>query len=174
MNSNELWSEAVGGGLPPDGLLLIVDVDSQRLEFRDASGPLCTYSVSTSATGVGAAEGSHMTPPGWHEIAEWIGDGEKEGTVFRDRKPTGEVARGGDQSSRDRILTRILWLRGLEPGVNAGPGVDSYKRFIYIHGTNREDLLGSPASRGCIRMSNLDVLDLFERTRGRRTMCVIV
>jgi len=97
--------------------------------------------------------------------------------VFRSRRATGErlapeAWRGGGRT--DLILSRILRLRGLEPGRNAGPGCDSYARYIYIHGTNQEHRLGRPASHGCIRMSNRDVADVFARTRGRHTWCLIV
>jgi hypothetical protein len=79
-----------------------------------------------------------------------------------------------DDSASDLVLTRILWLEGLEPGVNAGPGIDSHERFIYLHGTSQEHLLGTPASHGCIRLSNRDVITLFNLTRGRETFCLII
>jgi hypothetical protein len=107
---------------------------------------------------------------------ERYGDGLPAGTVFESRQPTGEVlppeawAEGGD---RDLILTRILRLAGCEDGVNRGPGIDSHARYIYLHGTNQEQRVGSPASRGCIRLRNLEMIELFELTRGARTFCLI-
>lgn len=109
-------------------------------------------------------------------MVRWIGDGAPAGMVFASRRATGSVLSRSELRSGggpDLIVTRILRLRGLEPGRNAGRGVDSYARFIYIHGTNQEHLLGRPASHGCIRMSNRDVIDLFRRTRGRPTFCWI-
>ena len=108
------------------------------------------------------------TPRGLHEIAERIGAGQPAGTVFKSRVPTGlhfsEVP--ADQSeSRNLITSRILWLRGLGPGVNAGGDVDTYNRYVYIHGTQREDRIGKPMSAGCILMRNTDIIELYEGVR---------
>ena len=87
-------------------------------------------------------------------------------TIFRSRANTGKVAKILTEPidvEEDLVLTRILWLEGLEPGVNRGPGIDSKSRYIYIHGTNEEGLIGTPASHGCLRMKNDDVIDLFDR-----------
>ena len=134
------------------------------------------YIISTSLRGPGERAGSGRTPRGWHRVVRWIGTGRAPGTVFVSRRFTGEVIprkawRGA--GAPDLILSRILRLRGLEPGRNAGHGCDSYARYIYIHGTNQEHRLGTPASHGCIRMANRDVIDLFNRTRGTPTYCYI-
>jgi len=98
-------------------------------------------------------------------IAQKIGDGAPLNTIFKSRKNTGKIADIDQQSDEDYVTSRILWLKGLEPGHNAGPGVDSFARYIYIHGTHEENLIGQPASHGCIRMRNQDVLELFERVQ---------
>ncbi|MCS6771355.1 MAG: L,D-transpeptidase [Kiritimatiellae bacterium] len=160
----------------PGSALLRVSVRRQRLELWLGGRRVKTYRISTAANGVGGRENSFQTPPGLHRVVRWIGAGRPAGAVFKSRRFTGEVVpptKWRDPAGPERILTRILRLRGCEPGVNAGPGCDSYSRYIYIHGTNREQDLGRPASRGCIRMGNRDVIDLFNRTRGRPTWCVI-
>lgn len=127
------------------------------------------YPVSTGARGGGEREGSQQTPRGRHEIHVMIGAGEPEGAVFVGREPTGEICTpeaARAEPERDWILTRILWLTGLEPGHNRDGDVDTLGRYVYIHGTPDEASLGTPASRGCIRMSNADVLDLFERVEA--------
>ena len=109
--------------------------------------------------------GSGCTPLGRHYIRARIGDGLPEGTVFVGRRPTGEIhseALAREQPQRDWILSRILWLCGLEPGFNRGGKVDSMRRFIYIHGTPDMEPMGVPRSHGCIRMRNADLLQLFE------------
>src|SRR5207247_3450625 len=111
---------------------------------------------------IGGEENSMRTPPGWHRIHARIGDGAETGAVFESRVPTGVVWHG-EPLVADLILTRILTLEGLEDGVNRGPGHDSLERYIYIHGTNHEDQLGRPASHGCVRLANADVVELFDR-----------
>jgi len=143
---------------------LVVDVARQRLGLM-ADGVLAgEYPVSTALAGIGGADGSLRTPPGWHRIQARIGAGAEAGTVFRDRVATGEVWRGEERSD-DLILGRILTLDGLEPGVNRGPGCDSMERTIYLHGTNHAALLGTPDSHGCVRMACADVMALFELVR---------
>ena len=127
---------------------------------------MVAYAVSTATRGPGECEGSLQTPLGLHEIRAKIGAGEPEGAVFEGRRPTGEICtpeRMRAEPERDWILSRILWLRGREPGRNRGAAVDSMRRYIYIHGTPDETSLGTPVSHGCIRMRNTDVIDLFER-----------
>lgn len=164
-------------GLPADGLLLLVEVATQSLAVCGQDGVLRRYAVSTAVAGVGNRMGSHRTPLGWHRIVERIGGTEPPGRVFVSRVP--QPQRLGPEAWRnpdsgDFVLTRILWLRGLEPGVNAGPGIDSYERTIYLHGTNQEHLLGQPASHGCIRLSNRDVMELFDLVQGHEAWCLIV
>ena len=170
------FREAVGYGMPSNGVLLVVDIPSQIMTVVDAGVATDRRLVSTAMAGVGNRVGSNQTPSGWHRIEERIGDGEPLGRVFRSRLPQPEIL-SGDQlvapESGDYVLTRILWLRGLQPGWNAGPGVDSHDRCIYLHGTNQEQLLGTPASHGCIRLSNSDVVAVFALVRDREAWCFI-
>lgn len=152
------WGAKVGSGRG-----LYVSTRQQRIWVIEQDRALASYRCSTAARGLGQIEGSRQTPAGWHVIAEKIGAGLPAGAVFRERVFTGEVWEPGPDDEHDRILTRILRLRGTEPYLNAGPGIDSYERYIYIHGTSGEDRLGTPASAGCVRMSNQDVIELFER-----------
>lgn len=118
--------------------------------------PLATYVISTAKRGIGDMPDSYMTPGGRMQIAEKIGAGVPLGSVFKDRKPTGEIV-AADAPGRDPVVTRILWLRGTEQRNR-----NAYPRFIYIHGTPQESLLGTPASYGCIRMRSVDIAELFE------------
>ena len=143
---------------------LVVDVAGQRLGLLVDGLLAGDYPVSTALAGIGGTDGSLRTPPGWHRIHARIGAGMEPGTVFRERIATDEVWRGEDRSD-DLILTRILTLDGLEPGVNRGPGCDSLARTIYLHGTNQPAQLSTPVSHGCVRMASADVIELFERAR---------
>ncbi|MDE2349446.1 MAG: L,D-transpeptidase [Gammaproteobacteria bacterium] len=120
-----------------------------------------TLRCSTSRFGVGQVEGSYRTPLGLHRVAEKIGDGEPAGTVFKGRRVVGHTAEAAFADAT--ITTRILWLEGLEPGVNQGGTVDSHARFIYIHGTSDQAVIGRPASHGCILLADADLLWLFDR-----------
>jgi UDP-N-acetylmuramate--alanine ligase len=151
--------------------LVVVDVAHQRVHLLEGGRVTLSAGVSTSVHGVGGEAGSNRTPLGWHRVAARIGAGAEPGTVFKSREPTGDVWRG-EVRADDLITTRILWLDGLEPGQNRGPGCDSRERYIYFHGTNHEDRLGEPASSGCIRMSNADVVRLFDRV-GEGDLVVI-
>lgn len=146
----------------PPPRLVLVDVARQRVTLLEAGRPVAVYPASTSAAGIGGEEGSNRTPLGWHRIHARIGAGAPLGTVFESRVPTGRVWRG-EAAEADLILTRVLTLEGLEDGVNRGPGRDSLERYIYLHGTNHEDQLGRPASHGCVRLANADVVELFDR-----------
>ena len=144
-----------------------IDIPTQMLTLFDEGGAvLREYSVSTSKNGPGEHAGSFCTPRGEHVIRDKIGGGRVENTVFVARRPTGEVwspELATEQPERDWILSRILWLCGREPGVNRFGEVDSMRRYIYIHGTPDTEPMGEPRSIGCIRMRNVDVMDLFER-----------
>lgn len=145
--------------------LLAVSLPAQQLVLLAGQKVVASYAVSTSRYGAGCVEGSRRTPLGVHRIAEKIGAGCPRGTIFKARRATGEIADiivEARATSIDVITSRILWLEGLEPGLNSGPGVDSHARYIYIHGTAEEGLIGQPASIGCIRMRNDDVMELFE------------
>jgi lipoprotein-anchoring transpeptidase ErfK/SrfK len=144
-----------------------VDVPGQTLTLRDAGGAvLGRYRVATAAKGVGELNGSEQTPRGWHVIRAKIGAGLPAGAVLVSRRPTGEIyspALRARFPGRDWILTRILWLSGLEPGRNRLGRVDTMRRYIYIHGCPDEDPMGVPSSHGCIKMRNDEVIELFER-----------
>jgi lipoprotein-anchoring transpeptidase ErfK/SrfK len=144
-----------------------ISIPEQRLRLLDDAGQeLAVYAVSTAANGPGECKNSGCTPRGRHVVRAKIGNGQPIGTVFVGRRPTGEIwshELAAQFPLRDWILTRILWLSGSEPGVNRLGNVDSMQRYIYIHGTPDSEPLGVARSHGCIRMSNADVIDLFER-----------
>jgi len=135
---------------------IFVSIGEQQLRLHQGSELVAEYQISSAANGVGFLEGSYCTPTGRFEISEKMGDGEEVGTIFKARKPT--VIWDGLPCDDDLILTRILRLHGLDV-----ENANSMERYIYIHGTNQEHLLGQPASCGCIRMFNQDVIDLFDR-----------
>ena len=141
---------------------LLVDTAGQRLALVRGDRIDGIWPVSTAAAGLDNRKDSGGTPPGLHTVAHRIGDGAAPGTVFADREPTGRVWQAGERDPDDLIVSRILTLRGLEDGVNRGPGVDSEARYIYIHGTNHPDRIGEPVSHGCVRMTDPDVRELFE------------
>ena len=154
-------------GIKPAERLLVVHLGAQTLQFYKGGVLAKAYAISTSRRPPSNLQGSLGTPGGLHEIAGRIGAGQPPGTVFKGRVPIGrhfsELSGAGD--TENLITSRILWLRGLEPGVNAGGNVDTYNRYIYIHGTNREDLIGTPQSAGCVLMNNLGIIELFEQVR---------
>jgi len=145
---------------------ITIHIPSQSLElFDDAGHLLHRYAVSTGANGVGEESGSFCTPRGRHVIRARIGAGQPENAVFVARRPTGEIYTpelGKRQPGRDWILTRILWLSGCERGYNRLGTCDTMSRYIYIHGTPDSTVLGQPGSKGCVRMRNADLLELFE------------
>jgi L,D-transpeptidase YbiS len=144
---------------------LKVSIAQQKLFVFQNSTITKIYAVSTAANGAGEVFGSEKTPRGWHVIRAKIGKGQPVNTVFVARRPTGELYSpqlSEQYGKRDWILTRILWLSGLEPQKNRLGSVDSMRRYIYIHGSPDEVRMGSPGSRGCIRMRNQDVVELFD------------
>jgi len=148
------------------GIWLDVDLAEQRLSLMEGAVAVKDYAIASGRAGIGERNGSGQTPRGWHQVRAKIGTGRPVGTVFRGRRPTGEIyspALAAAQPERDWILTRILWLSGLEPGFNRLGEVDTMRRYIYIHGGPDDAPVGEPGSRGCIRMRNADVTDLFER-----------
>jgi hypothetical protein len=144
-----------------------VDISEQKLYLycRYAGGKeeRKIYPVSTSKYGIGSQAGSNKTPLGQHRIEKKFGEGAPEGMIFKARRSTGQIAEMDAPGAGDLVTTRIMWLKGLEPGENSGRGRDSYKRYIYIHGTAEEKKIGEKASHGCIRMNNRDVIELFDR-----------
>lgn len=147
--------------------VILVDATTQELLLLEAGQVAGRWVISTAEAGLGSRKGSNQTPLGVHRLAQKIGDGAPLGTVFKARQNTRRVAKiltaPGARSGEDNVTTRVMWLDGLEPGLNKGGEVDSYQRYIYIHGTDEEGRLGAPASHGCIRMRNQDVADLYER-----------
>ncbi|OIR02231.1 L,D-transpeptidase catalytic domain [mine drainage metagenome] len=145
---------------------IAIHIPTQMLELYDGQGnSVRRYQVSTGANGVGEENGSFCTPRGKHVIRAKIGSGQPENAVFVQRRPTGEIYMpelGARYPGRDWILTRILWLSGCEIGYNRGGTCDTMRRYIYIHGTPDGTLLGKPGSRGCVRMRNAELVDLFE------------
>ncbi len=142
-----------------------VIVSTQTLTLYAQERTLMSFSVATAAKGLGEQNGSEQTPRGWHYIRAKIGADQPVNTVFVGRRPTGESYTPTLKSQapeRDWILTRILWLSGLEPGRNRLGTVDTMQRYIYIHGCPEEEPMGIPSSHGCIKMHNQDVIRLFD------------
>jgi lipoprotein-anchoring transpeptidase ErfK/SrfK len=135
---------------------VVVSIPEQRLALLDNGALVATYPISTSRFAIGDSPGSRGTPLGELEVAKKIGGSAPSGMVFKDRKPTGEIL-VPDAPGRDPIVTRILWLRGLE-----AQNANAYSRYIYIHGTPEERNIGTRASFGCIRMRSRDVIQLFD------------
>ncbi len=169
--------------------ILVVSVAEQKLTLFEARHPKSEYSISTARNGTGQKVDSYQTPLGLHRIKEKIGADAPWGAIFESREFKGEIWTSSpstslphlnpqkpknsnfledESASPDLTTTRILWLEGLETGINAGSDpdgilVDSYQRFIYIHGTNHENHIGNPTSRGCIRMLNSEMITLFDQ-----------
>ncbi len=141
-----------------------VDISEQRLYLIENSIIKASYPISTSKYGEGSIENSFKTPLGKHSIKEMIGDEAEINTIFTSRINTKRSATIIDQfedTDNDYVTSRIMWLDGEEDGLNKGGNVDSFQRYIYIHGTHEEGLIGTKASHGCIRMFNYDVIELF-------------
>jgi lipoprotein-anchoring transpeptidase ErfK/SrfK len=141
-----------------------VSLSTQRLRVFEACEELASFAVSTAKNGAGQQKGSECTPLGKHIIADKIGEGEPLNTVFVGRKATGEIYTpelSQEHPERDWILTRILWLKGCEEGVNLGGEVDSYQRYIYIHASPASRPMGEPQSHGCVTLQSNDMLQLF-------------
>jgi lipoprotein-anchoring transpeptidase ErfK/SrfK len=152
--------------MPNEVPTIAIDIPKQTLTLRDSRGELLMQTlVSTAKNGTGERKGSECTPRGRHLIRAKIGAAVPVNTVFVSRRPTGEVYSPALRTlypQRDWILTRILWLSGLEPGKNRLGTVDTMQRYIYIHGAPDEDTMGVPSSHGCVKMRNADVIALFD------------
>lgn len=149
--------------------MILISLPDQRLELLEESRVVVAYPVSTARNGPGEQRGSGCTPRGWHRVRLKIGAGLPLNTVFVGRRPTGEIydsELAARHPERDWILTRILWLTGLESGYNRGGEYDTLRRFIYIHGCPDTTPMGEPLSHGCIRMRNPDLLELFEQIKA--------
>lgn len=155
-------------------LLIKVSIAEQRLQLLEDGAVILDTTVSTATNGPGERIHSECTPRGWHRVRARIGAGCPENTVFVGRRPTGETYTTELKAAhpgRDWILTRILWLCGLEPGKNRLGEVDSMRRYIYIHGCPDDDRMGVQSSHGCVKMKNADVIQLFDRvTAGTRVL----
>ncbi len=142
-----------------------INISQQQLTLLDEDGNMLRqYPVSTSKYGTGSQADSEKTPLGLHRIKEKIGGAMPVNEVFIGRVPHGNLDECFERAvdlPDDVIMSRIMWLEGMEPGRNQGGYVDSYQRYIYIHGTNHEKSIGTPASIGCVRMCNQDVVDLY-------------
>jgi len=136
---------------------IVVSVRDQKLALLQKGNLVATYPISTSKFGLSDRPGSYGTPLGQLEVADKIGDGAPAGTVFKDRRRTGEIV-GVNAPGRDPIVTRIIWLRGRE-----GRNANAFRRDIYIHGTPEERNIGRPASYGCIRMRSVDIINLYSQ-----------
>ena len=149
--------------------MLTVRIGTATMQFYRRGELVKSYVISTSKLPPSNIKHSMGTPRGLHEIAERIGAGQPPGMVFKSRVPTGRhfsevLAREPDNDNF--ITSRILWLRGLEPCVNRGGEVDTYERYVYIHGTNHDERIGEPLSAGCVLMRNLEIVELYEDVRA--------
>lgn len=156
--------------------LIIISISEQKLYLFKDNKLVISYKISSAKAGTGNLSGSFKTPLGIHKIAEMIGEGAKPASIFKARINTQKIAKiltNNNRSNDDNITSRILRLRGLEKNINKGKNIDSYERFIYIHGTDEEGLLGTPVSHGCIRMSNQAVIDLFEQVETGTLVTII-
>lgn len=149
--------------------VLYVSIADQRMQLREDGMLIREYAISTAKNGPGEVKHSECTPRGWHKIRAKIGADAPLNTVFVGRRATGEICTPElctQQPQRDWMLTRIMWLSGLEPGKNRLGEVDTMQRYIYIHGCPDDDALDSPSSHGCIKMKNEDVVELFDRVEA--------
>lgn len=167
MTNNEIKS-----AMKADTLRLMINIEKQRLSVYQHHKEINRYDISTAKHGIGSQQDSGCTPLGAHIIAQKIGSGQPINTVFIGRVPTGEIYNTELEKQypeRDWILSRILWLEGLEEGVNKGSNkqgsCDTYQRYIYIHGMPDSEPTGIPRSHGCIRMRNQDIMELFEQVK---------
>jgi lipoprotein-anchoring transpeptidase ErfK/SrfK len=151
--------------------MIKIVISEQKLYHHRKTGVVCVYPISTAAKGTGNQEGSFQTPLGIHKINQKIGADLPFNSYFVAREPKGIFTQKMATEREDWILSRILWLEGVETGVNKRGKCDTKHRYIYIHGTNEEDKIGVPSSHGCIRMKNDDMIDLFDDARcGERVV----
>ena len=146
--------------------IIFVSIKDQKLYHIKNNRVINNFSISSSKYGTGNKNGSNKTPLGLHKIKEKYGEGvpingKMVGRIFYNQ--IANIYKDTTESKTDDITSRILWLEGIEKGKNKGEGIDSYNRYIYIHGTSEEGKLGTPASHGCIRMKNKDVIDLYNK-----------
>ena len=145
-----------------------IDISEQRLYLIEGLDIKASYPVSSSKYGEGSIENSFKTPLGYHVVKEKIGEGAEKNIIFKSRintKRSADIIEEYQDSDDDFVTSRIMWLDGKEEGKNKGGAVDSFARYIYIHGTHEEGLIGTKASHGCIRMFNTDAIELFDRIK---------
>lgn len=146
--------------------IIVVSIAQQRLQLREADTLVMDTAIATASNGPGEEMDSERTPRGWHKVRAKIGAGLEQNAVLVGRRPTGEIFSPQLRQQfpdRDWVLTRILWLSGLEPGKNRFGRVDTMRRYIYIHGCPDDDPMGIPGSHGCLKMRNAEVITLFDR-----------
>tara|TARA_B100001113_G_scaffold291287_1_gene247705 strand:- start:52 stop:579 length:528 start_codon:yes stop_codon:yes gene_type:complete len=150
-----------------------ISIADQKLYLYDSGELVKEYIISSSKYGEGSEDGSFKTPLGKHKISKMIGGDQPHGMRFIGRIPSEIYPIYSEEKvfvTDDVVQSRIIWLTGMEEGINSGSGIDSYARYIYIHGTPEEWLLGEKASKGCIRMSNSDVIELFNQLEGNESV----
>ena len=161
----------------PSNPFLFIIASEQRLYLVNHKKIEASYTISTAKAGLGNQKDSFKTPLGFHSIAEKIGKNAKLGSIFKARRNTftrANLLTQPDESSPvDIITSRILWLKGMEETVNKGGDVDTFERYIYIHGTDEEGRLGQPVSHGCIRMKNTDIIELFNTVIEKTPVMII-
>lgn len=144
---------------------IVVNIAEQKLQLREDDAVLMDVAIATAKNGPGEQAGSECTPRGWHKVRAMIGANTPADMVFVGRRATNEIYSPSlreQHPDRDWILTRILWLSGLELGKNRLGSVDTMRRYIYIHGCPDDDVMGVPSSHGCVKMRNADVIALFD------------
>ncbi len=162
-------------GIKPSARVLLVTIGTGTMQFFRHGEVVKSYPISSSRRPPSNVKGSLGTPRGLHEITERIGAGQPIGMVFKGRVPVGRHFRELPENATDTnlITSRILWLGGLEDGVNRGGDVDTRDRYVYIHGTNHEDRIGEPLSAGCVLMRNLDIIELYEEVRAGDQVLIV-
>lgn len=148
--------------------VVYISVRNQKMYYIKNDVVINSYGVSTAKNGIGNQEGSNKTPVGMHSVKEKHGSNIPLNGLFKNRKYYGQIAEiitDTTSSKTDDITTRIMWLTGEETNINKDKNIDSFNRYIYIHGTSEEGKIGTPASHGCIRMRNIDVLNLYNKIR---------
>lgn len=149
--------------ITPTPRLIIVSIADQTLTLLNEGQIERVFPISTSKNPPSCLADSYGTPTGLHALSDKIGDSEPLGMVFKGRVPVKHFSEFSEEEQAANLITsRIIRIRGLEPGKNSGEGCDSYARYVYIHGTNHEDRIGQPFSGGCVEMLNRDVVELFD------------
>lgn len=153
--------------------MILINTSKQKLYLFTNDKITFESNISTAIKGIGSSIDSYKTPDGLHIISSMLGDGKPIGTLFKNRVPTKKIIKKIPSTNQDFITSRIIRLSGLEYGYNKGGNVDSFNRYIYIHGTPHKDKIGFPASHGCIRMIDTDVIELFNLVRLKMLVMII-